>query len=678
MTHGRLLAIVVGIASGALSTAATAQGFMSFQANGGTTVKTGEAGSYMRAGLDWDHAAVHLVGGIAVPTVINPADITTWRDASALHFTFSIPDQTTTNSNGPTSTLSCGEQVIIQIDKANAKTATLAATGFFRYDVLIPDPLTPAPQLSKRLPEDLGSGVWDWAALTVATTASVSMPSFTNGKLGFSVTIPLADIGTPTGDIGIALALINDLGHSHVSGGITQHEMTGTAFPATMGLVPESDPALTCGTGTTQTTEDATGNWVKPNTWGTGFWNLSNAMVDVTFSQSPHPALSDAIRIGKCTAPWSSIPAVPSLTDWDTFQHTSNTWYVFNVDKPCRMAIWFTPKVGGPVGTVVNRRFFVVFGRPNIAPQQWYVAGVTGEVPVSGSSTPVSFIWDQPTAIPFTDHPCFKIYALQSGTTSADSGILLGITTQVRLDSVETANNASLGNSRAAQMNFANIDNVQKTCNDAFCQPLSLRDATGDGDKQPRVVMESAPFSRTEGVAFLQDSARRRGRPPLAKDSTPTRDSVGKSVRIIAYGYGVANPTGNKPYVYVEPIGALGWAVPAASYANRAVTLNVDFNNPRVVETAFVGGRRIDVPAPARRLLVALKIDVPVGTPSPRIDLAAVNANAERLVPPGDMNATRIVINPTHRALPLWIWLLVALVVVIVLVVRFVRSRPAP
>src|SRR5437764_14744709 len=83
------------------SMANAALGYMAFLQNGpmGTTVVTGDAASYMRAGRDWDGMSV--MGGVAMPTLLQESNITTWRDVGVLHFKFEIPDRTTTTNGAP-------------------------------------------------------------------------------------------------------------------------------------------------------------------------------------------------------------------------------------------------------------------------------------------------------------------------------------------------------------------------------------------------------------------------------------------------------------------------------------------------------------------------------------------------------------------------------------------------
>ena len=681
MKHRMLLSVLPWIVGAAVVPRAQAQGLMSFQTNGpgGTTVTTGQAESYMRAGLDWDGTAANVIGGIAVPTVLSPAKVTTWKDGTALHFKFSIPDVTMSNTDPATSTLACGEQVIVQIDKTNSKAADLNNTGanrFFRYDVVVNGgPSAPgAATLTKRVPLNVGA-LWKWGTTGQATTASVTTPTTAGNKYEFEVTIPLGDVDSPAGEIGVALAIIDDLGHHHIGGGgTTINEASGTAFPMSMGLTTQSDPGLTCGSGTTKKTEDATGNWVKPSTWGTSYSSIANMVPDVTFSQAPTPPLSDAIRIGPCHAQWADIKAVPSLSGWSAFQtDPANSWYEYNPDKPCRMSIWFQPQVNGP--GVVTKRFLVVWGRPGIAPQEWYFIGLTNAVPISGSTTPVSFIWDKPGAVGFSDHPCLRVYVLPGTLTPAESTTIAGIDTDVELKAMESTYVATTSSMHAAQMNFANIK--AGSCTNSACQPLALRGRDANGRALPRLAL--AGFAPP--LAWLNSASWQRTR--ADEGQARERDSSNKHVRIIAQAAGVSAAASNRPYVYLEPIGAIGWALPIDAVSEGHVSLKFDVTNPKVAETAIVGGTRIDVPAPPRRILISVKTEAPRGYAAPRVDTRALARYADMTMEPGQTAETQIVVGreggivrPGIFGLPWWAWLIFVALVLLLLSVFRRRRNP--
>src|SRR5687768_11153917 len=91
MKRSMLLSAVLLSGSGMESSLAHAQGYMAFLENGpagGTAVAPGDAGSYMRAFLEWNKTKI--TGNVATPTVVMPVKITTWRD-TGLNLKFVIP-----------------------------------------------------------------------------------------------------------------------------------------------------------------------------------------------------------------------------------------------------------------------------------------------------------------------------------------------------------------------------------------------------------------------------------------------------------------------------------------------------------------------------------------------------------------------------------------------------------
>jgi hypothetical protein len=658
------LSCLVALWSCALAgTQAAAQGYLSFQANGpaGTTVTTGDASSYTRSSLDWDQSL--LVGGKAVPNLLIPGKVTTWRDATSLNLKFAIPFKTDKKPDG--NALACGDQFIVQISKNKTTATTLDTTGtnrFFRYEVVINGAIV-GGKPTKREPR-LAFGIWNWNPTDVATTATTSPLSIAGNQYQFTLTIPLTEIGNPTTDIGIAVALINDLGHS--TGSPAVNEASGTAFPLTMGLTPESEPGLNCGPPAVAL---ATGNWINPSTWGTGFFSLATVPPAVTFSQAPYAALSEAIRLGNCDKQFDQIVAVPSLAGWEAHQqNASNNWYLYYPTNPCRMAVWARATVAA--GGVVTKRFMVVFGRPGIAPQEWYLAGVTGAVPVNTPDTKVSFVWEKPPAVTFTSHPCMKVFILKGTVTDADVDTLKGTATQTPQGPTWTDAqlNAAIGtyvdttlSQQSAQMNFGNL--TTGSCPAGPCSPIASLEHVAEGP----VLASMAPFA---SLWALLQPAPQRGEPTRRPDG----DEREWRVRIIAHGFGVADPASNKNYVYVEPIGTVGWFVPNTMFEEATVELPLDVTNPRSAESMFVGTNQIVIPAPPRRILMHVTTEAPAGRVAPHVDVSALSRYAEQIVQPGQTEASGITVRGmTKPWWQRWWWIILLIVLLVIVLVWWLK-----
>jgi hypothetical protein len=650
-------AAALWLGSTAVVPRAHAQGYMAFLNNGpgGTTVTAGEAASYMRAGADWDGAT--LMGGIAVPILMQASKVTTWRAGSDLHFKFVIPDRTTTAGGA---TLACGDRVIVQLDPTNAKGGNLSGS-YFRYEVVIKDNLVNS--VGKRIPQTLGPNVF-WSA-SAATTASVTGFSAAANQYSFTLNIPGAEIGNPGANIGLALAIVNDLGHSHPSGMVQVNEATGHAFPVGMGLTKESDPGLTCGS-SVPATEGATGNWLNPSTWGTGYFNTGSGTQDVTLSNAPAYWISNSLKLGLCSVTsWNQITPITSAANWDAVQqNAANNWYLYNPTGPCRMSIWINAQVAGAGTGVVQRRFLVVWGRPGIAPQDWFFAGLTEPVAVTAPATAVSFTWNNPPAVNFASHPCLRAYVLPETLTPGQIATLQAIHTQAELDAMEASYMVSSSTAYSAQMNFSNIG--VGSCTDSRCGPLvTVRDGGGDATRWPRIALVGEAFAAQPGPAETQP------------------DSVQNRARVFARAFGVAEPAPNRTYVYVEPIGGLGWSVPVQK---DSLQLTFDVTNPRLAEKTFARGQVIEIPAPPRRILIALSTEAPRGVTPPAIDTVPLGRFASALMPPGTTDSVRLGVRPAAGGgdgivptggLPWWVWLIIVLIILL-LVIWLIRRRSGP
>ena len=637
-----LLGIVLALTSLA---ADAATGYMSFL-NTPNTVETGDAASYMQVGRDCN-ASPCAVGamGIAQPTLQQKSRITTSRTSTHLVLQFDIPDIT---SGPPGPALIVGDKVIVQIDPNNSAGAGLqsgptAIEKDYRYEIrivnrrIVDSGTTVINKPELYLPFDADE--WDFAiaATTSATATWDTATPGAGGRYQFTLSIPRSELGitSTTANVGIALAILNDLGHSHMVAGTRVHELAGTAFPMTMGITPTSEPGIIQESGV------ASGNWNIPSQWGTGYFSAP-VNAEVVFDYLPsHPALSSAIRLGNCNALWNDIRPVPGLSGWEAWQQDpANRWYLYNPPpgNPCRMSIWMNAKVqiGGaaaPVGTLTKRRFLVVWGRPNIGGNDWYVAGLTAPVTLNGPETQANFIWNNPPPVAFTGHPCMRVYVLpenlngpslplQPGQTTNEEYIK-AIDTQSELATFEAA--YSLSGNRVAQMNFSNIG-PSGGCTNGICQPLLGFSRPGE-----RLVASLDGWSAAgEILAANTERARETGvSRNEGQDKSPPR------VLVKATGFGVAKPEGKARYVYVEDIGAIAWAMPATYIGETIKDLRFEVANPRVAATTQVGGKTKEILAPPRQIFLALEAAAPAGTALPRFNTKELDSQLREPLAPG-------------------------------------------
>jgi hypothetical protein len=158
-------------------------------------------------------------------------------------------------------------------------------------------------------------------------------------------------------------------------------------------------------------------------------------------------------------------------------------------------------------------------------------------------------------------------------------------------------------------------------------------------------------------------------------DSTKRENQV----RIIAHAFGIAEPAA-RPYVYIESIGSIGWALPVSVFAEQAYTLTFDVGNPAVTEKMFVGGQPNVVASPPRRIFITTVVDSVRGAPAPRLDKAALARISETVMAPGQVAKAQIIVLPSGTGtamggVPWWVWLVV--IVVIILLFLFLRRRTA-
>lgn len=643
-----------------------------------TTVTAGEAASYMRAGSDWNkNDATAVVGGIAVPKLAQFSKITSWRDGTALHFKFQIPDITSRRDDD--TVLICGDQIIVQIGQPGSSATALAAGSDFRYQITLLN--ENQATLQRYLPQPVGSPlVGNWKNVAEATTTATVSVTGAAPNYVVQLDIPIGEVGVtaaqmndPQGAIGLAIALLNDLGHSHTVGGSPVHEATGTTFPIGMGLLPASDPVFTCGIAGAPTPETATGNWKNPSTWGRGYFNLASPAGDVTLDQGPQYTLSRAIRIGRCNVlNFGQIPEV-TVANWESIQqNVANNWYLFNSALPCRMAIWIDAKVAG--SGVVNKRFIAVWGRPGIGQKDWFFVGLTDPVPVSAPNTPVTLIWNAPPPQNFTGHPCLRVYVVPENLTQAQIDQIKAIDTDAKLDAVVNTIVLPQGAAKSAQMNFSNL--AGGNCALGSCMPLAATFPEND-------EIDWAQFGFISSAHAQEPDDRRpdagAGRDP---DGQPGDDRKSNLVRVIAYGFGVAQPESGRTYSYVESIGQVGYAIPSSMFAQGPLPVVFDVVNPALTESSYANGSAIEIASPPRRIFVHVTTDVVSGDPVPTIDTSALDRIAEGTLEPGQVVPVEVSIasEPSQPPPPPWwkkYWWVLLILIIFLLLLLFRRRQPA-
>lgn len=671
-----------------------ATGYMSFLSTP-VPVNTGDAASYMQVGRDWDSSTIN--GGIASPNKMQVSTITTSKIGGKLKLEFKIPDRTMVNTNPATATLSCGDRVIVQIRPTNTSQASTLRPGTgtttgdinkdYRYMVTIknksiinPADLGNSPTATNLptlyLPNASGSN-WKSAATSTSATVTTNGPTLGSGdKYDFTLEIPLSEIGNPTSDIGLSLAIINDLGHAHLNAGNTVEEITGTAFPSSMGMTSVSDPGISCaGSAIILNDPIATGNWVNPNTWGTAFVTPPQ-VADVAFDHTPNVNLSSAIRLGNCDADWSRIIPIPPSEDWVAWQQNpANRWYVYNPPSatpppigekgPCSMSIWFNPKItpANP-GVMTKKRFLVMWAGAGIAPQQWYVAGLTAPVAVVDQNTWVNFIWNALPKAAYTasSHPCLRVYALPEdlipgaaipgvqNTTAGYEDFINHIDTTAELAQMENAYNVPHGNSHMAQMNFSNIgpSGGCPSANSA-CFPLeasyrntNLMVAALNGWASASEILADNGMVESRDRIRLPVGDRLRGDVVL-NDRLQVRQP---SAMMVFTSFGMAAPLGTKRYVYLEDMGTVAFGASNEKINMVLRDFKIGLSNPEFVTKMLVAGKFVTITSPSRNLFVSFESKSPAGVRVPNFDRRVLVEQTRERFMPGQILEKRINLRP--------------------------------
>src|SRR5882762_6843876 len=239
---------------------------------------------------DWD--GVTLVGGHASPNQIRTVKVFSKRDANNLYLAFQVQDLT--QAQAPP-----GERIIIQIDPDHSRGPGLGAGGgasLFDYRIELAHQWQNGAftfqsfQKSSAPPDTVCPGQQAWLDTgSFPLTASLGSTTVA-GAYVVELKIPLTAIGNPPTDIGIAFAVINDLGHAVMGA----PDATGIAFPATLPLSNLMNPVIL----SNPADPAGCGDWLVPNNWGGGYFN--NAPSDVTISRYPAWWSSGAIVGFQC------------------------------------------------------------------------------------------------------------------------------------------------------------------------------------------------------------------------------------------------------------------------------------------------------------------------------------------------------------------------------------------
>ncbi|HID73347.1 TPA: hypothetical protein EYP38_05390, partial [Candidatus Micrarchaeota archaeon] len=277
----------------------------------------------------------------------------TKRDSTNLYIGIDVDDATNPNA--------IGERIVIHLDPDNSRD-TAPQTDDYRLELTY----------MRGSPGDdeifwctgTGSG-WSCSAASPAGLA-IGRLNRTSGPTGYwvEIQIPFSAIGYTLPpdpelitDMGMAIAVVNDLDLSDASGG---WYVSGIPFP-------ESTALHLNNVNDVMDTTAVTTEWDKPNNWGEAF--LTGAGQQIYISRSPKSYLSEDIKAGFCNA--------NSFDDVGPRSTTNPKWYKYQSANPCDLALWGKVRRKGPHIADEERRVLFLWAEHGSNPQKWHYVALT-------------------------------------------------------------------------------------------------------------------------------------------------------------------------------------------------------------------------------------------------------------------------------------------------------------
>lgn len=674
------LKTLTGLACWCVSLPALAGGALTFD-TAPTTVNSGDAQSWMNRFGDWDQISP-LAGGFVVPNLFGSVGVTTNRTAADLILKFNIPDHTHKKPND--SVLDVGDQVIVEIDTNATRGATLTDGKSFRYQIVIGSGAGNTNKISSaRVFTPIVANNWGAAtAITFPATGSPCPASYPNGCAALSLNgddyavelrVPLAAIGMsnpPANDVGLAILISNDLGNTH-AGVSDQTAVTFSFADMPAGTAPFNDPGLV-----QPATNGMTNIWNMPNHWGTALFSApSQNPALLTFSQLPAPWLSESIRLSLCdSGRWEDIQ--PAILGGD--QSALAGWYKYERDQPCKMGVWVKATNSSATASVAAR-ILVLWGDAGLNnSNNWRVVGLSPPLSFGPGSSTTRMVWDQVPSMGSvpggSTHPCMRAYILPASLSAAQIAMINGIHDGPTFTAFEDAFQA-----QATQMNFTNLANGN--CSRPGCTqvvigrnlelPNELFDMLGVKTAAAQVRGEEGGSEGLERAVPID---------PNYKPQFPRVNDPWFGVSVQGFAVPVTMPP--LPYVFIESIGGVGWAVPYTMVADAGLTLGFNITNPPLLYRDYTVTPVQNFPAPKRRILLLTEVHAPPGMEVPKFTVAgAADGGLDpSATVPGTISVAQTAGGST---LPYWvrcllagnIWCWLIVLIILAIIVLLVRRR---
>jgi hypothetical protein len=489
--------------------------------------------------------------------------------------------------DGSSSGLLNGERIVLQFDpnKNSGAQLELGATAFAKdWQIVIThlwqsssgDPGLVSGVDVKVFDGSLPSGVCPLPRWNDVTGTITPLPGAVVRKDtlpgGYTVEIeaPLAMLGDPPGDVGLAFAVINDFGtcNSGVCDGY------GASFPSTLPVTNADNPVIGC-----------RDSWVVPDNFGVGY--VDSPPGDVTILRTPEWWNSQDIDVFRCS--------VSGAVGYEYFPTT-----------PCKLQIQATLHA---VGGTQTRNIVFLWADHGSSPNTWRFIDLREGVTVSGSGTVDSAVWD---AVPpnLQNHPCLRVYILPPDFRAAfDRTRIQTISNPADVTLMESTYN--LGANHWAQKNINRRTDVTVCPSaDQSCHIITMNDRRRERDftvASVSPILTNNLFDPADAQSRTATTGASRGeRPPVIRQTgnqTLLSDKEKKIflpenvvVQVRAYGYSLAS--GGPPrYNFIENLGGVLQIIPEALLRrNQEIQFVMNVTNPGAVErTIFL---RVDTQVP--------------------------------------------------------------------------------
>ncbi len=519
------------------------------------------------------------------PVTIRSKSYTAPGGAAWIAFFFEVQDASQTQSDG--SILANGEVLVLQLDADLSEGETLSqgasplsrdwkieARHFWETaDPADPDNVAVTTRFYDSSGDSpfcalAGPSVPFWneivSGLTPATTPQIAVRKDFPGGYTIEVAVPMALIGNPSGDIGVALSIVND--HGSCVGGSGVCDGHGLAFPSDLPITNADNPVLGCGH-----------SWIAPDSWATGYTN--QAPGDVTLSHNPRFWTSEDVDALACGT-------------------VDNNYYPGN---PCRMTVRANLRNASTSDQI--RNILVLKGDHGAGVVDWSFVDLIEGVSVPAGGQMSSLSAEHSDLDGLAGHPCVRAYALPPNIDPTfDLARMQSITSAAELTAL--VDTYGLRDQHSAQQNISRRPDTD-VCPNAACRinawlqqpaqfnladhPLIAPAFAQDAPAPRTTVFTVAPgvHQSAEGqkAGILTGLSSDVGLDPETLAKISETDAV---VEFVALGYrepdNIEGPLPDPRHNLLEVVGGAIERIPLTRIAdNQEIALTLNVGNPAEV-----------------------------------------------------------------------------------------------